>query len=277
MALATSLETRVSPSMGAYARNSAALSDIRVRLTTGNRIVRLGDDVASLTTANGLQSQTSTLRSALVSGAKATSFLQVASGGLSQIRDVLATMSDLTAEANASGRTSRQFATLDGQFQSQLAAIDAIVAATSFGGASILDGSADGASAPAAVVGELAADTVALAIPDVSTTALFGGPVAIGNTIEATAATTSVSTAQQTVDDAIAKIDAYQVRLDTANQVASQSISGLALGLDQLIGTDDAAETRNETVLTLRQDTAAALLAQTLGANGGLLGLLQRA
>ena len=277
MALATSLETRVSPSMGAYARNSAALSDIRVRLTTGNRIVRLGDDAASLVTANGLQSQTSTLRSALVSGAKATSFLQVAAGGLSQIREVLETMSTLTAEANASGRTSRQFATLDGQFQSQLAAIDAIVAATIFGGASILDGSADGTSAPAAVVGELAADTVALAIPDVSTGTLFGGPVAIGNTIEATAATTSVSTAQQTVADAIAKIDAYQVRLDTANQVASRSISGLALGLDQLIGTDDAAETRNETFLTLRQDTAAALLAQTLGANGGLLGLLQRA
>jgi flagellin len=274
MALASSIETRVSPSLNAYAKNARDLGDSAIRIRSGTRIVRNGDDASSLSAATLLQTQTSTLRSTLTSGARATSFLQVAADGLAKVREILTTLDELTTQANAAGQTSLRYATLDAQFQSSLRAIDTIVSATTFNGASILDGTAASGIDPYLQVGVTSSDSVSLAIPDVSTSGLFGGAVTIGSAASATAAAASVTTASDSVDNAIAKIDAYQARLRIAADAARHEIQGVTLGIDTLLATDIPAETATSDRTTLQQQTAAVLLAQAFAVNSGLLGLL---
>lgn len=269
------LSARATPTITNYARTSSELGDIRVRLATGNRVLRIGDDVASITTAAGLQAQGSTLRSALVNGAKTSSFLQVAYNGLDQIKTVLTRLSDLTTTANDTGRTSRQLTTLDAQFQSGLAEIDSIVDATTYDGASILDGSLSGTGAAVIPTGNISGDAVTVDIPDVSSAALFTSSTSLGTNAAASAATTQVSDAQQTLEVAIAKVEAYQLQLATAGEVVNSTLGGLKLGLDDLLGTDTTAESQREQLLTIRQDTTTALLAQTLQLNSNLLNLLR--
>jgi flagellin len=274
MTLASTNEIRLSPSLSSYARNSDALSDISIRLTTGNRIVRGGDDAANLSTAVGFQTQTSTLRSALSNGTRAGSLLQVASDGLSQIRSVLDSLTTLTSTANASGTTPRQRSTLDAQFQSQLTQIDTIVSATTFEGNPLLDGSISGSGAPAVLVDEVGNNPVSLSIPDLRTSALFSSTPSLGDSASAAAATSSVSDATQTVEEAIALVEAYQKRLDMANDAAMRRIYGLNLAQNDLIATDVPKEEQIRDFIRLQQQTAASIMAQTLGLNSGLLDLL---
>lgn len=275
MATPSTFETRVSPSLTAYGKNTAALADSRIRLTTGQRIVRNGDDAASLSTATKLQAQTSTLRSSLQNDAKATSFLQIAYDGLDQIRQILSSLAEFADTATQSGTTTRQLSTLDAQFQSAMTQIDTVVANTTFGGAAILDGSASGSGAPVIVTGDDSADRVSLTLPDVTQASLFGGAApTVGTVPTATSAVTSVSNARQTVAEAIAKVDAYQLQLATAEAATSQRIYGVDTAIDQLLNTDMPEETRKAEQQELTQNIAATVIAQTMGLNSGLLELL---
>lgn len=267
-------EARISPSVHHYTRNADALADSRFRISSGQRIVRIGDDPSSLTSAIRLQAQGTNLRGSLQGSARATSFLQVAQNGLEQVRTILESLSDLTAQANDAGQTTLSYATLDAQFQSQKASIDTVVAATTFNGISILDGSASAGGSFVAYVGESSGGTIPLPIPSVTSADLLLTPTNLASAPNATTATTTVGNAQQTVADALAKVMAYQVRLDTANAAVAGSLNGLAKGIDALLDTDTDAETRSADRRSLNQDIAAAVLAQAFRLNSDLLGLV---
>lgn len=274
MPLVGTHENRISPSVVAYAKISDALGASRYRSETGNRMIQAGDDSSSLSVATKLQSQTSTLRSSLVNGARATSYLQIASQGLSQIREILESLSVFTEAANATGQTGLSYAKLDAQFQRQLAQIDTVVAATTFNGSSILDGSTDNPNAPTVQVGDASGTPLALAIPSVTQASLFASTPTIGNAAGATSATVTVANAQDIVADAIAKVEAYQLRLDVADAAVKRDIYGLSTGISGLIDTDQPKEARDQKRLNLQQNTAATLIGQALKVNSDLLRLL---
>lgn len=276
MASVVSSGARFSPSVREYTRGADALADSRYRISSGERIVRTGDDSTSVSLASRLQGQTTNLRGSLQGGARATSFLQVAYDGLQQVKTILESLSDLTAEANSTGQTKLSYATLDAQFQSQKATIDTVVAATKFNGASILDGSASGGGSFVAYVGESSGGTMSLPIPSVTSASLLLTPTNLSNAANSTTATTTVSNAQQTVADAIAKVDAYLVRLETASQAVTQNIQGINEGFNALTKADVPAETASANVRSLHQDIAATVLAQaSLRFNGDLLNLVR--
>jgi flagellin len=266
-------ENRFSPSARAYSDTSARLADTAARLTLGTRILRTGDDVASVTLAASLDNQTNSLRSGRVNGARATSYLQTAGDGIARIRNVLTALSDLTSTALAAGVTPLQFATLDAQFQRARAGIDTIVATTTFNGSAILDGSANGSSAPGIPLGN--GSSISLPIGDFRSAALLGGPLSIGSTTTATTTAATLSNTQQTVDEAIAQLDAFSLRLRTADQASENTLASLARAQNSLIATDRESETATRETLRLRQQTAATLIAaQVLGLNNDLLGLV---
>lgn len=275
MSLRPTSETLISPSLFAYAKTSARMADASVRLATGNRILRNGDDASSISAAASLQAQSATLRGSLTSGARATSFLQVASNGLSQIRDILTTLGDLADQAAGSGITPYQYAYLDAQFQAAKNGIDGIVAATMFDGQPILDGSASGSGQFNALIGDASGGGIALSLADVSSASLFPTAVAVGSNAEAVSAQTDVTTAQTTIDSAIAAVDAYQLRLSVADSSAQGDIYGITLGIDALLGADTTAETSSKNGHQLRQGIAAALFAQSRNLNSNLLHLVQ--
>lgn len=266
---------RATPALAAFARTSDALGVSAIRLSSGERYQTVGDDVANVTSASRLQAQTSTLRSALVNGARATSLLQVAYDGLAQIRDILDSLSELTTTANQTGLTTRDYATLDAQFQSLKLQIDAIATTTKYNGAALLDGTSDGSGAPVFQLGFPANSTVSVAIPNVTSASLFPTPVTLGNAAGASAATTTVTSASDAVNTAIAKIDGYQSQLDSADAATRRSIFGITNATNALIATDTNAETTSRARNLLQQQATATLIAQTLGLSSNLLRLVE--
>lgn len=272
MALSATNETLVSPVRQAYAKNTAQLADAAIRLTTGKRIVRTGDDSSSISSAATLTSQRAAERGTLANGARATSFLQVAYDGLDRIRSILDTLDSLASAATGTGITTLQYAHYDAIFQSKLSEIDDVVDQTTFNGEVILDGSA---SEEEALVGAEVGGTITLDIPDVTSESLFASPVNLRSSAAATTASTAVTSAQQAIDEAIAKVEAYQTKLAIAEAVARRDVYSVTQGIDALLATDEDSETQSRDATQLRQDTTAALLAQTKLFNSDLLKLVQ--
>lgn len=262
------------PALTAYQRNSAQIGASEIRLSSGLRLIRTGDDTASATTASALKFQNSTLRSSLTNRAHATTLLQIAENGLSQIRTILDSLSELTQKANGPGLTIAQYALLDGQFQEQKAVIDTVVSNSTYHGANLLDGTFNGTGAANFQLGSFSSGTVPVSIPSVTSASLFPIPTSLGTAGNATAATSLVGNASDSVNDAIAKVAAYQARLDAAEAATRSTIKGVKNGTDALIRTDAASETNTLASSTLKQDTAAALFAQALGINASLLALI---
>ena len=101
--------------MPAISTNTAANSAVRYlninsqqetsalsKLSSGSRITSASDDAAGLAISTRISSDITTLQQAATNAAQATSILQTADGGASNISDILARMKSLASES-ASG------------------------------------------------------------------------------------------------------------------------------------------------------------------------------
>ena len=264
----------LAPVLSAYQRTSVSLSASETRLSSGLRLLHTGDDTASAMAATSLQSENSTLRSSLQNGAHATTLLQIANQGLSEIRTILSGMRDLADTANTDGLTHTQYALLDGQFQQLKAGIDRIVSGSNYNGANLLDGTYTGSGAADFQLGSVSGSTLAITIPSMASSSLFTASVSLGTAASAATATVHVSSAQQMVNEAIAKVAAYQERLDEAEAVTRVAISDITKSTDRLLATDNDAESAQLHSTALKQHTASVLFAQALGVDSRLLSLI---
>lgn len=114
------------------------------RLSSGNRIINAGDDVAALSISSQLQSQLSGLKQAASNVAQGSSLLQVASGGLQQIRGLLDNLNSLAIQASSSSLTNADRGYLQQQFAQNLTTIDSIVSNTTFNKINLIDGTLSG-------------------------------------------------------------------------------------------------------------------------------------
>lgn len=136
------------PSLFAFNSASKALSDSTLKLSSGNRLSKAGDDVAAFSIATRMQSQLVTLKQASSNAAQGDSLLQVAQGGLEQIIDILDTMDALAAQSNSSSITSAERTHLQASFAAYIEEIDRISSTTSFNDINLLDGDLSGESEP---------------------------------------------------------------------------------------------------------------------------------
>lgn len=129
-------------------RQSDSISRSVGQLSSGNRIVRAGDDVANMSVATKMLSRTTALRSSLTNLNQASSLLQVADDGLRQIEDLLQRMNEITTMAN-SGAVSKQDRTYLNLEITQLRdEIDRIAETTQFNGRHLLNIESDANQAP---------------------------------------------------------------------------------------------------------------------------------
>jgi flagellin len=111
------------------------------RLSSGERIVRAADDVASMSAGTALRTNVTTLRTALINTSQGASMLQVADGALTQITDILLRQKAIAVQSGAGSLSSAERAFLDQEFQNLSAEIDRLAKQTNFNGVNLLDGS----------------------------------------------------------------------------------------------------------------------------------------
>lgn len=132
------------PSLASLALATRNIALSTARLTTGNRLINAGDDVAALSIAARLQSQVSTLKSARGNASQGASFLQVAYSGLTQVRDVLDRMNALATQASSGSLTNADRAALQLEFSALNTEINRLAGNTKFGEIELLNGSTSG-------------------------------------------------------------------------------------------------------------------------------------
>ncbi len=116
------------------ARSTAALA-------AGNRLTQASTDIAALSAATGLQTQVTSLRAASQNIGQASSFLQVAEGGLQQQSQILDRLNALAVQANSGALNDSARRGLNTEFQNLVQELDRISGNTNFNGVNLLDGS----------------------------------------------------------------------------------------------------------------------------------------
>jgi flagellin len=139
--MTSALQNSLSQLLGTNERN---LSRSMAALAAGNRLTSASTDISALSIATGLQTQVSTLRAASMNIAQASSFLQVADGGLSQTSSILERMQALSVQANSGALSDSAREGLNIEFQNLAEEMDRISGGTSFNGVNLLDGSLGG-------------------------------------------------------------------------------------------------------------------------------------
>lgn len=118
------------------AKSQSALN----KLSSGSRITSAKDDAAGLAIATSLRMDLSSVRAAQSNISQASSMLQVADGGLSQITDILGRMKTLAATAQSDQISNTERGFVNTEFQNLVQEIDRIAGATEYNGVELLTG-----------------------------------------------------------------------------------------------------------------------------------------
>ncbi len=248
-------------------RATSKLRSVIETLVSGSRLNQASDDVAALSIASQLQSQTSGLKQISSNLAQASSLTQVADGGIEQIQGALEQLKSLAQQASNPTLNAENREQLNNQFKELTKEIDRLASTTGFNGKSLLNGDISGDNTLS--IGSLLSSNEAndqgesLSIDNLSSASLFSGQSlnlqtadgaaqafavigeALGKTISARA---SVGTFQQSIDFVAANIDSAVV-----NQEAARS---------ELQDTDFAQASTLLSLFNVQRDAGIALAAQ---------------
>ena len=121
------------------------LTTASTQLASGNEIVNPSINASGLAIGTSLQTAASTLQTALNGANNATSLLQLASGGLTNVGNILQRMQSLATQANGATSTTQGF--LNQEYQALISQINQIATGTSYNTTSLLNGNLAGSVA----------------------------------------------------------------------------------------------------------------------------------
>ncbi|GLH79382.1 flagellin [Bradyrhizobium sp. SSBR45G] len=223
--------------------NSAQETSSLSKLSSGSRITSASDDAAGLAISTRISSDITTLQQAATNASQATSILQTADGGASNISDILARMKSLASES-ASGTTvdssSRSY--IQSEFSQLTSEIDSIASGTRYSGTSLLDGSSSFSAGVSVLVGSSASDTISIKLSSLTSTALAVSTLDVSTQTGATAALTALDTAISTVSQARADIGAQESRFNFSADSISTQTQNLQSANSAIKDTDIASE-----------------------------------
>jgi flagellin len=228
--------------------NSAQESSSLSKLSSGSRITSASDDAAGLAISTRISSDVTTLQQAATNASQATSILQTADGGASNISDILARMKSLASESASGTTTNSSRAYINSEFSALSSEIDSIASGTRYSNQSLLDGtSVFSGSGVSVLVGSSSTDTITVKLSSLNALALgvaTTGPAALDVTTQlgANAALTTLDAAIDTVSGARASIGAQESRFNFSSDSISTQTQNLQSANSAIKDVDIAAE-----------------------------------
>ena len=224
--------------------NSAQESSSLAKLSSGSKINQASDDAAGLAISTRISSDVTALQQAATNASQATSILQTADGGASNISDILSRMKSLASESSSGTVTDNSRAYLQSEFSQLSSEIDSIATGTRYSGQSLLDGTSSFAGAGASVlVGSSSTDTITVSLSNQTSTTLLGATALdISTQTGATSALTALDTAIDTVSSARASIGAQESRFNFSSDSISTQSENLKSANSAITDVDIAAE-----------------------------------
>jgi flagellin len=194
------------------------------KLSSGSRITSASDDAAGLAISTRISSDITTLQQAATNTAQATSILQTADGGASNISDILARMKSLASEAASGTTVSSSLAYIQSEFSQLSSQIDSIASGTRYSGQSLLNGTGDFSAAVSVLVGSSGSDTISITMTNLTSSQLGLTSASVGTAAGATSALSTLDSAIDTVSKARADIGAQESRFNfSADSISTQT------------------------------------------------------
>jgi flagellin len=222
--------------------NAAQESSSLAKLSSGSKITQASDDAAGLAISTRISSDITTLQQAATNASQATSILQTADGGASNISDILARMKSLASESSSGTVTDSSRTYINSEFSQLTSEINSIATGTRYSGQSLLDGSSAFASGVAVLVGSSATDTITVTLSSLTSTSLGIGALDVSTQAGATTALTTLDTAISTVSAARATIGAQESRFNFSASSISTQTQNLQSANSAITDVDIAAE-----------------------------------
>ncbi len=251
-------------------KNSREQSQSLAKLSSGSRIVRASDDAAGLAVSESLRSDITTLKQAGINAVQAQSVLQTADGAMARVGDILQRMKALAAQSNSGSVDATSRGYINTEYQQLLTEAQGIGTNTRFNGTQLLNGAYNFNYQ----VGTTATDTIALNLSTINMTTVANGS-AVDTQANAVTATTTLTTAIQSVSTGRATIGALLSRFQYRGDVIDSSIENLSAANSVIRDVDIAAEQSNLVSKQVLTEASIAALSQANQMKSSLLSLVR--
>ena len=241
--------------------NSQQETSALEKLSSGSRITSASDDAAGLAISTRISSDVTTLQQAATNASQATSILQTADGGASNISDILARMKSLASESSSGTTVDSSRAYIESEFSQLTQEIDSIASGTRYSGQSLLDGSSVFASGVSVMVGSSGSDTISITLSSLTSSSLGVTALDVSTQSGATSALSLLDSAINTVSAARASIGAQESRFNFSAESISTQTQNLESANSAIKDVDIASE--QATLSSAEVKTQAAVSAET--------------
>lgn len=272
----------INTNIGALKASNAASQAERLqgtameRLSTGKRINGAKDDAAGLAIATSMTAQIRGMNQGIRNANDGISLAQTAEGALDEVSNMLQRVRELaTQSASGTYQDATDRAYMQKEVDELTAQIGQVITNSEFNGVKIFDGTTANVTIQA---GANAADTIDLAMADLTGLAASGGAAGSYDVSTATAANallTSVGTELDSISSARAALGAGQNRLESAVNTLSSNAINLADARSQIEDTDYSAETTALAKSQILSQASTAMLAQANQSQQNVLSLLR--
>jgi len=255
---------------------SKALGTAMERLSTGKRINSAKDDAAGLAIATSMTSQVRGMNQSIRNANDGIALAQTAEGALGEVTNMLQRVRELATQA-ASGTyqdaTDRVY--MQTEVDELTAQIDQVITNTEFNGVVLFDAST---AAVTVQTGANAADTVDLALADLTTLAASGGAAGsydVSTATTANALLTSLDTELDSISSARSGLGAGQNRLESVVNTLTSNVTNLSDARSRIEDTDYSAETTALAKAQILSQASTAMIAQANQSQQNVLSLLR--
>ena len=248
------------------------------RVSSGSRINKAGDDAAGLSVSSRMKSDNVSLKAAMRNTNDGISLIQTAEGSLNEVYSILTRMRELAVQGANDTYSATDRNQIQIEFNQLRLEISRISADANFNRITVLTSTRTlqfqiGINNTSQNQFSIAMSTVAASLGALS---IGSGQVSIGKTNSslARAAITKIDTALSSVNDKRARLGAFQNRLESALNTASNYSQNLSSAASQISDVDYASESANLTKFQIMQQAGVAALGQAKAIPQSILSLL---
>ncbi|MBP6556170.1 MAG: flagellin FliC [Novosphingobium sp.] len=272
------INTNISAVRAANASTSAnkMLGTAMERLSTGKRINSAKDDAAGMAIATSMTAQVRGMSQAIRNSNDGIALAQTAEGALNEVTNMLQRVRELAVQsASGTYQDTTDRAYMQTEVDELTAQIDQVITNTEFNGVVLFDAST---AAVTVQTGANGADTVDLAMADLTALAASGGAAGSYNVSTAAAANTllgTVDTELDSISSARSALGAGQNRLESVVNNLTSNVTNLSDARSRIEDADYSAETTALAKSQILSQASTAMIAQANQSQQNVLSLLR--
>ncbi len=246
------------------------------KLSSGNRIVKAGDDAAGLAISEKMRASIRSSKQATRNANDGVSLIQTAEGGMNEISNILIRLRELSVQAASDtvGDVERSFS--DKEFQSLVQEVDRIALATEFNGKKLLNGEGDTFEFQIGINSNKDESTMQYesSKSDVKSGTLGIDGLNVTSRDDAQSNLSQIDDAMEAINGNRADLGALQNRLQSTVTNLQIYTENLSAANSRVRDTDIAAETSTLTKNNILANSATAILGQANSSSSAALRLI---